>query len=1047
MRKLLLALAAFLFFAGQSFAQRTITGKVTDEKGNPLPNASVVIKSTNTGTTTKTDGTYSITVPPTAKELIFTSVDMSPEEIAIGSKTVVNAVLRTLEKVISEVVVTGYTRERKREFTGAAGQVNNKAIDAVPVPAIDQMFQGRVAGLVANSGSGQPGASANVHIRGINSISAAGTQPLYIVDGVPLNPGDLASLNTNDFESITVLKDAGAAAMYGSRGSLGVVVITTKRGKAGQTNVQFRTQYGFTQRPQASQFNQMNSAEMIAYEEYVGSLPGNTALTAPGWFYSKKNTAVYNTFNQAVFGQPTLAAQQAKFDFWWDSLSKINTDYYDILFRTGISQTYEVNMSGGNGPTRYYLALNHFNQEGTDRKSRLKRYSARFNLDNTVGRFSLQFNLGMGYVVTDYNEGQFYAGNGTANPFAMVWRAKPYENPYRPDGSLIYGTSTSRVPTAIGNLIERSDNSTWKDKQVKVNSGLTLSFRILPSLNIRNTTGVDASTATSEGFINPASFAGQGQTYQSGFLNASTSYRTQLINTTGLVYSERLKGGLHNLEVGAYFEALRQWSQGFGMTLYNLDPRLNGSGQFQGTLPTTGAPIDQFANTARSGYGIRSYFANARYTFNNRYTATGVIRRDGTSRILLDENKEITTWSAGLAWDVMKEHFTEGQRVFTDLRVRGTYGKVPNINSIPGGSYGIGSNFYTIPQYLGAQQPQYGAAPYAGSSITGQAPGLANPNLRMETVAKANFGVDLGFWKNRVRLTVDYYRSMTEDLFVNQTQVATSGFYNTGLAVNAGSMSNRGLELDLAVDIVSNKDAEVTFKWNHGYNVNKIEDLGKVTEYVAGTGIIKEGLPYGQHYSYWYLGVDPTNGKPQYKKPDGTITNNISEGGQFHEFGTWFPKHVGGFSVDGRYHRFTVSAFFSYQFDVMRYNNVQNWVEQGDLTYVGAVTQSKKLLTQQWRKPGDIATIQGAQYSRQFTSYDITDAKFLRFRNLTVSYNIPELSINKFKLIKSGRFYIMGQNLAIWSPWSGLDPEDDNNISLSEFPNPKAVVVGIDINF
>jgi hypothetical protein len=196
-----------------------------------------------------------------------------------------------------------------------------------------------------------------------------------------------------------------------------------------------------------------------------------------------------------------------------------------------------------------------------------------------------------------------------------------------------------------------------------------------------------------------------------------------------------------------------------------------------------------------------------------------------------------------------------------------------------------------------------------------------------------------------------------------------------------------------------------------------------------------------------YLGADPATGRPQYQKLDGTITTDPAQAGLFHEFGSWFPKNAGGFSLNARYKRISLSALFSYQFGVRRYNNIQNWVTQGDATYTGAVTQSRILLTDQWQKPGDVKDIQAPNYSRGFTSYDITDARFMRFRNLTVSYDIPELSIGSLKLVKSARFYIMGQNLAVWSPWSGLDPEDDNNISLAEFPNPKAVVVGIDINF
>jgi hypothetical protein len=522
--------------------------------------------------------------------------------------------------------------------------------------------------------------------------------------------------------------------------------------------------------------------------------------------------------------------------------------------------------------------------------------------------------------------------------------------------------------------------------------------------------------------------------------------RLLLINTTGAVYNNRY--GKNDFEVGAFFEVLRQWNKGLGFTMYNLDPRLNQTGQGAGSLPTTGVPIDQFSNSAKSGYGIRSYFGTARYTYNNKYTLTGNVRRDGTSRIFLEDNKEITTWAAGFTWEAFKENFMRSVSFLSDLRLRATYGEVPNIGSIPSGSYGISSNFYSVARYLDAQIPLFNAGvTYAGSPISGLTPTVANANLRIETVEKANIGIDLGFLRQRIRLSVDAYRHITKDLFVSQRLVATSGFYGSSLSVNAGTMSNKGLEFDLAVDIVKNSNVDVTFRANHSLNVNNIDDLGSVTEYPAGTGIIKEGLPYGTHYSYWYLGADPATGRPQYKRADGTVTTNINEAGQFHEFGTWLPKHVGGFSLDVRYKQITLSAFFSYQVGVRRYNNVQNWVTQGDATYTGAVTQSRRLLTDQWRKPGDVKDIQAPNFSRQFTSYDINDAKFLRFRNLNVSYNIPSLTVRGMKLINSARFYVQGQNLWIWSPWSGLDPEDDNNISLSEFPNPRAVVVGLDINF
>ena len=1047
MRKLFTLLAAFALLCGHLAAQttRTVTGTVTGDKGTPLVGATVSAKGTTVKTLTGNDGSFRIQVPNNARTLEVSYVGYATQDVTISGRTSVDVALVVSDANLTEVVITGYTREKKREFTGAATQLSSKVVENVPVGAFDQALQGRAPGLLVNSGNGQPGASARMNIRGISSITSAFADPLFVVDGVPLRSSDVATINPNDFESITVLKDASAAALYGSRGSKGVIVITTKRGKTGQTNFSYRTQFGFTQRPQPSQFDQMSSREMLAYEEFVGGFaPG---LTAPGWVYSAKNPANAALPATSPTSNP-YAASKARYAFLLDSLGNNNVDYYDLLFRTGTTQNHEINMSGGNAATKYFLSLGYYTLDGTDRKSGLKRYTTRFNLDNTIGKFSLQLNTAIGYSKTDYNEGAFYAGSGTANPFAMVWRAKPYENPYRADGTLIWGASTSANPRAIGNLIERSNNSTWEDRQFKANGGLTLAYKLLPSLTVKNTTGVDFTGNYGQGWINANSYVGSLQTFQSGYLNESSVFRTQLINTSAAIFNKRF-AEKHDVEVGAFFEAIRAYNKLMGVTVYNLDPRLGATGQGAGTLPTGGAAtMAQNGSSAQSGFGIRSYFAYGRYTFNNKYTLNANIRRDGTSRILKEENQEITTWSAGASWDVMRESFMQKQNILTDLRLRVNYGQVPDINSIPtGGNYGVGSNFYAIGRYLGAQLPAFVSTAYAGSSITGSAPTAANPDLKMETVSKWNVGVELGAWKNRVRLTVEAYRNLTKDLFVSQALPATSGFGGSSLIVNAGTMSNKGLEFDLTLDVVKNRNVDVTLKANHSINVNKIEDLGSVTEYTSGTGIIKEGLPYGQHYSYWYLGADPATGRPMYKKPDGTTTTNINEAGQFHEFGTWMPKHVGGFSLDVRYQRVTLSAFFSYQFDVMRYNNIQNWVTQGDATYTGAVTQSRRLLTEQWQKPGDVKMIQSPAFSRQFTSFDITDAKFLRFRNLTIGYNIPEINAGKTRLIRSGRFYVQGQNLWIWSPWSGLDPEDDNNISLAEFPNPRAVVVGLEINF
>jgi hypothetical protein len=249
------------------------------------------------------------------------------------------------------------------------------------------------------------------------------------------------------------------------------------------------------------------------------------------------------------------------------------------------------------------------------------------------------------------------------------------------------------------------------------------------------------------------------------------------------------------------------------------------------------------------------------------------------------------------------------------------------------------------------------------------------------------------------------------------------------------------------VDVIQNRDFGLTVGLNHAININRIDDLGLVNEYPTGTFLIKKGLAYGSHYTPHYLGADPATGAPMFETLDGKITMNPSLAPNFAKYGTYIPKHVGGFTLDFRYRRFSVGALFSYQFDVVRSNNIRNWITRGTSGYQVSVNGSKELLTKQWQKPGDIALFQGlAAADRGFTSSDLENAKFLRFRNLNVSYSLPGFKVAGMPVIKGGKIYVQMQNIAVWSPWTGLDPEDNNNISLNEYPNPKMIVAGIDIN-
>ncbi len=1037
MRKFLILLGCLFFAITQLTAQnRSISGRVTDEKGTPIINASVLVKGTKSGTVTGADGLFTISVSANASKLIISSVDMVPKEVAIRLESAIAISLKR-DNDLSEVVVTGYSREKKSQFTGSATVLGSKVVENTPVGSFDQVLQGRAPGMVVNSGSGQPGTSASITIRGIKSISGVGVQPLYIIDGVPIPSGDFQGFNPNDFESITVLKDAGAAALYGARGALGVIVITTKKGKSGATALTYRTQYGFTQAPSPSKFNMMNTQEALAYEEISG-LAG-AAVTGPGWTFSKKNPT-YATQTPAI---------QARRDFLLDSFRNINSNYSNILFRQGISKTHEVNLSGGSDKTRFFISAGLFDQEGTDLNSRLRRYSTRFNLDHTVGKLTFQFNNSVAFAFTNYNEGE-WLGNSARNPFQIVWRAKPYENPYDAKGNPIFGTSTTTSPKVIGNALEGIQNSYWQDRQIKINSGLTLAYKLSPSITLKNVFGIDVASELGLRSINANSFIGSLQTNNSGFHSEAYRIRSQIINTTSAVFSKKFNR--HEVAVGTYFEVVRAWQRGLGFTLFNLDSRLTLTGQGAGTIPTAGAPTyPQTASSAKSGFGIRSYFATGKYTYDNKYTITGNIRRDGTSRIANEANKQITTWSAGFIWSAIKEGFMASQNVISDLSLRASYGEVPNIGSITTtvGGYGLPGNLYNITNYLGPQLQTFGTTTaFVGSTITGQVPtSTGNPNLRIETVEKTNLGIDISLWKNKARFTVDAYREITKDLFVSLPLGATTGFGGTTIPINAGTMSNKGVEFTVSVDVIRTKDVDVTIGFNHAINKNKIEDLGPLNEYPTGTSIIRKGLSFGTHYTQNYLGADPATGQPLYEREDGKTTTNINEAGLFAKFGTYLPKHVGGFTADFRVKRLSISALFSYQFDVYRYNNIESWTTRGNSGFSNAVNQNRILLTEQWQKPGDVKFYTSPLYDRGFTSADVHDAKFLRFRTLSLTYQVPSVTIKGFNLIKGAKFYVQGQNLWIWSPWRGLDPEDSNNISLNEFPNPRMLVAGIDINF
>ncbi len=1015
MRKALLFLSAMFLMLAVTFGQdRTITGKVTDEKGEPLPNVSIVVRGTSKGAATAADGTYSISIPNNARVLVFSSVNMQTQEISIGNKGIINVGMRVDDKQLGELIVTGYTTRKKTEFTGANTKVLSKQIEQVPVASFEQILQGRAPGLYIASGSGQPGTAARVNIRGVGSISG-GSDPLYVLDGMPIEANVFRSLNPNDFATVDILKDATGAGLYGSRGANGVIVITTKKGKAGKTQLQYRGQVGFSEAPSLNNLNLMNTQQRLDYEENVlggpaGILPSTGITGFPGWDYSPKNPRY----------QSLTPAQRAAEALLLDSIRGINTNWADIMFQKGKFTQQEVNASGGNQNFNFYTSLGYYKQEGIIVRSNLDRYTFRANIDFKSDKLTVNIRSSAGYSSQSNIESE--AGVALANPVAAAFLELPYRKLTNASGKNDVGAGKTGA-----NAYDRIFTTNAISNQFKGNLGVTVQYDLFGGLAIRSTNGVDWRNNNQSRFVDPASFAGlsvaqggQGSYGEGNFENL------QLITTSGLVFNKTYKNK-HSINATAMVEAIRNRSRGFSATGFGVITRLPNTpaGITPGSPTNNYIPIFGGAFLPGNGKtvnGLFSVFTTVDYTYNRKYTLSASLRKDEPSQVP-ENNRSNVFWSLGGSWNISAEQFMEKQNIFQDVRLRASYGETGNVN-------GFTSDF----GYL----ETYGSGGYAG--LPGTIPtSPGNPNYKLESQVITNVGADFSLWKKRIRVGIDVYNKESRNLFVSQNLSRTSGF--TALSTNAAKMRNRGMEFTLGIDAIKKEDLTVSIGFNGAFNKNKVLDLGGLQEIPQGTGIIRVGLPLGTHYVVGWLGVDPQSGQPVYEDINGNPTNVFSAANNRATYGTVLPDFTGGATLDISWKKFDVSALFSTAQGVKRFNNESFFYE----TTNSNVSFNKRIeMMQTWQKPGDLTDYQRISSARQFSSKDIRDASFVRFRNLQVGYTFEPKNA---KCFRSMRIWGQGQNLFTWTKWTGFDPEESNNIATYEFPNPRTYSLGIDINF
>jgi TonB-linked SusC/RagA family outer membrane protein len=988
---------AFVMFSAYA-QEKVITGVVTDSQGLPIPGVNVVVQGEAQGVQTDFDGKYSISASA-GEKLVFSFVGMISQTATVGTSNTISIQMRDDVKMLEEVVVNSYIGAQERtKVTGSVATVSSATIENSAFGSFDQTLQGQAPGITIMSGSGQPGTASKIRIRGTASINEGANSPLFILDGVPISPNDYQSLNQNDFASVSVLKDASATSIYGSRASAGVIVITTKRGAYNQkTEFTYRSQVGIS-KVGDPQFDMMNSSQLLRFQRLVNN--GIGAGAANGELFGTPN------------GVPLTDAQIAE-------LAQVNTNWKDVFFRTGVTQTHEFNMRGGSEKTRFFNSINYFEQEGIAERSDLQRFSFRSNLENKPSETSsIGYNISMNFSKQNVIDSE--GGIFLQNPYAAAYLGSPYDAVYREDGS--YNTGQRFV---AGNAYENLIRNKNENFQVKVVGNLFAEAELFKNVSARVDFSVDYTNDNGVRGSRPSTYFGSTEERgQQGFYRQANQYEARF-NTTTRVSYRNVFAEKHDVEVSVFTEYFKQHFKSGTFLGYGINEKLFGypASITAGTADNNFIPQVGGSDLER---GLFSYFATGRYVYDGKYTLDASIRRDASSRFS-NANQWGTFWSVGANWNMKMESFLSSVDFITNLNLRASYGTTGN-------QAGIG-DFQEFATW--------------GSTSYGGVPGIVqtsvpNPQLQWEEGQKFNVGVDFDLYDHRVFGSVDFYNNITNKLLIDQRLPLESGL--GVIDQNAGEMSNRGIDLSIEAVVLRNREnnLSLSFYANYNYNRNRIEDLGQVSEFIQGTAIVREGLPYGSHYAVGWAGVNPANGQPLYYDANGNVTTVYNEeDNSVARWGTSEPVYSGGFGHRFTYKGFDFSTLFTFFGKYDRYNNQTFFSENPNFAQYN---QSTKMLTM-WQNPGDITEVQSYQYNREFSSKDIEDASFIRFKNIQLGYTFSKKQLENLDFLSSVRFYLQGQNLATWTKFTGFDPEDSNNIATYEYPTPKIYTFGVDVKF
>ena len=987
MKKLFLLLLTVLTVSLGAYAQKKVSGTVIEAgTGEPLIGATVMPVGGGNGVATDLDGRFTMTVPTNVTKVKVSFVGMQSQTVDITDNM---KIALSMDNKLEEVVVTGYGSTRKLgSVVGSVTAVSGDVVENSPVANVGDALQGQVAGLQVFTSSGEPSSSVSMRIRGVSSINSS-SEPLFILDGSPISSGAFTALNPNDIETMTVLKDASATAIYGSRAANGVVILTTKKGKRGQkANVLISAQTGISQMT-GNRMEMMNAERWLNFQEVLDpSLVNNDAFQAEKKFYIDNG---------------------------------ISTDWADVFFGgTAPMQQYDLSITGGTEMLNYYLSFSHYDADGIMDDSNLRRETLRSNIDANVNQWiRVGANLSLSYQ--KYTTAAF---GGTAN---SVYNKVFASRTYRPDQSyheILRNEDGSFA--GFGDRLDYFDKMGYynpyylseiqpgHNDMVRLNGGTFVNINPLKGLNIRAAQGVEAfDYRSSQVAIPTGPFAGNGsasesfqRSYQFTYTNTA-EYRFNIDNT-------------HNFSILAGQESIIKKSEAFGVSVDGLtDSRL----MLMSAASTPSLPSHSISETV-----FNSFFGTFSYDFNEKYFVDLTFRRDGSS--LFAKNKQWGNfWSAGAMWNIKKENFLQDVRWLNDLSLKASYGVIGNSSGLdPYMSLGlIGSG------------PLYGGV--AGTAIANP----ANPDLTWEVVKSTNIGLTARMF-DRLGVDVEFYNRKTEDMLMDIPYSYTTGF-SAGWG-NVASMYNRGFDATVNVDILKNvQGVDWSFTANVNYNTNEITELfnGRDEYILANTGLkLQVGKPYGEYFYTRWAGVDPRDGYNMWLDKNGNLTKVFSEDDAVFTGKQRYAPWSGGFGTRASWKGITVSADFSFMVGQYMLNN-ERWFTENH-QFASKNNQTTKMETM-WQKPGDITDISTPESSMQFDTHLLEDASFMRLKNITVSYNLPQNIIRKTGFVEGCKVFFIGRNLLTVTKYQGYDPEVDSNVQLSNYPNTKQVSFGIELKF